>query len=228
MTTGNRSADNWLLVAGKFAGALIAILTFSGLVFSGVGYVAVRTALPDIQRVLGVSQLSADLKSFQKELSAARLLVAINSNETREGLQEIHNQLSSLDSRVASSLGEDRVIREPLGVAYVKEPVYVGGDVELNYVLERTKRGATCIFNGGVPVFTDVANVPVSGDRLLRQRQLTTESTPLKVVTPLPPSLLPGRVRVHLELEYDCDGVLTFDKTASISFTLLPAEERIE
>ena len=140
---------------------------------------------------------------------------------------EIHRLAEGLDALrgdVVRLAGEDRVIRQTPGLSYVAEPVRQGEPVTLYLVAQRTRLGAQCRLLTAVPLFTDSTGITVAGTVAPVGRQIGSEATRLRVGIDAPPSLRPGRIELHLALDYDCGGVRTPDRTDTVVFTLLERE----
>lgn len=132
--------------------------------------------------------------------------------------------IEELSRQVARVTGEDRVIRQPHGLSYVREPVKVGEDVAIILTAERTALGASCRLLSWVPIFTDERNIPTPRDQnrtLSSLKQMTTDLVTLRVEV-TPPELRPGRVTVYLALDYKCGDMVVPDRTHSLAYTLLP------
>lgn len=143
---------------------------------------------------------------------------------TADSVTALSGELRDLARAVRLSSGEDRIFRQPIGMSYVSEPVRIGEPVVLNLVLQRTARGADCRFLGAQSLFTDQTNVTLAGSRIEPTRQVGPEPARLRLEIAPPPSLMAGRVELHLAAEYACpdeDGV-AFDRTDVIPYTLLP------
>lgn len=139
-----------------------------------------------------------------------------------EVLSRVVRDIEALTAAVNQATGENRVIRQPPGQSYVTEPVVVGQGVTLNLVVQRTTLGATCRLIQGQSLFTDVSGVAVAGSDLRAVRQIGTDQTRLRVDLVPPPILHPGRIELYLALEYACGGRTVFDRTDTVTYTLLP------
>lgn len=133
--------------------------------------------------------------------------------------------IAELADQVRELAGENRVIRQMAGQSYVIEPVRVGDKVVLNIVAQRTTLGASCRLIGGQSLFTDEDGITVPGSALAARRQIDAMPTRLRVTLDPPPDLMPGRVEVYLSLEYDCGGKTVFDRTDTLVYRLMEAEE---
>lgn len=138
-------------------------------------------------------------------------------------LEEISGKLDQLATELARATGEDRVIHEPAGLSYVREPVYVGQAITLNLVIRRTRLGETCTLLNRTAIFTDENNIAAAGPSLRPARQIGNADTAVRVSLEVPPQVLPGRVTVYLSLEFDCGGKTVFDATRPVAFALLPS-----
>lgn len=131
------------------------------------------------------------------------------------------SDVAELRLEVRRLAGDDRIVRVDDARSFVREPVYRGEPVTAVYFMRRTLSGVDCIFMGGVTVFEDELGVRLSGSRLKRQRQISTEIARLLINADLPDGLAAGRVAMHLEMEYQCDGETRFERTDPIIFRLL-------
>ena len=129
--------------------------------------------------------------------------------------------LDALRADVARVSGEDRVIRQIPGLSYVAEPVRQGEPVILYLVAQRTRLGAQCRLLSAVPLFTDNTGITVAGTMPQVWPQIGPEAKRLRVEIAAPANLRPGRIELHLALDYDCGGVRTPDRTDTVIFTLL-------
>jgi len=137
--------------------------------------------------------------------------------------------VAELQQDVARANGEDRVIRQIQGQSYIREPVKQGDNVVMHMVAGRTKLGIDCRLTDWTPIFTDELNIPTPGQRLNAgrvPRQLSDDTTTLRIEM-IPPAILrPGRIMVYLTLTYQCpteDGTTTVqDRTDTLAYQLLP------
>ncbi|MDF2235360.1 hypothetical protein P2H44_22625 [Albimonas sp. CAU 1670] len=152
-----------------------------------------------------------------------RLDVALARIE--EAQLKLAQTVGELRNEVRSATGEDRVIRQPPGLSYIKEPVRAGENVVLMLVVGRTKLGADCLLTRWTPLFTDERNVATPGRKAGApevQRQIGTDVTTMRIEM-VPPQLRPGRITVVLVLDYVCDGQRVADKTDPVAYYLLAA-----
>jgi len=133
-----------------------------------------------------------------------------------------------LKEEVARANGDDRVIRQPPGLSYIKEPVTVGENVIMFMVAGRTKLGADCRLTDWVPIFTDERNIPTPGDRARTgpvARQIDGDLQTLRIEMVPPPNLMPGRVTVYLTLTYNCPNgngeAVVHDQSSVLAYELL-------
>ena len=140
------------------------------------------------------------------------------------------DDVSQLQEDVARANGDDRVIRQPQGLSYIKEPVQVGSAVVMILVAGRTRLGANCRLESWTPIFTDEVNIPTPGDRARAggiSRQLGGDLQTLRIEMIPPEILRPGRVTVYLTLTYRCPAargdVVVQDRTAALAYRLLPS-----
>lgn len=138
-----------------------------------------------------------------------------------EILTAIASKLDSLSMEVQKATGEDRVIHEASGLTYVTEPVYRGDQIILNMVARRTRLGAACTMVARTALFTDDTNIATPGNPKAAERQISTQDTPVRMILDVPPQIRPGRITVHLSLEFDCGGKRVFDTTRPAAFMLL-------
>lgn len=136
--------------------------------------------------------------------------------------EQLQNDVAELRLKMLEVTGEDRVIRETPGLTYVSEPVKVGDTVQFSFVAQRTRLGERCVLKNSTPMYTDERNIPTPGPMRQASRQIDGNPTPLAPHYKMPEGLRPGRVVMHLILEYYCDGKTVFDRTSSVPFLLLP------
>jgi hypothetical protein len=119
-------------------------------------------------------------------------------------ITSIWDELEIMNARVASANGEDRIIREQPGQTFVAEPVYEGDLVTFNMVAERTTLGQPCRLTRTVPMYVDTTRIPQPGPPVRPNQQIGVRQTFLQPRYEMPPTLQPGRVAMHLILEYEC------------------------
>lgn len=129
-----------------------------------------------------------------------------------EEVREAINELS----------GENRLIREPPGFSYVKEPVVEGEDIQVILNIARTERGKQCTFVGGTSVFRGQNGRPLPGSPLPAQRQINTNLEVFTVTLTPPDDLPPGRVIVTLQLSYNCpwSSIPVIENTRPLAYEL--------
>jgi hypothetical protein len=116
----------------------------------------------------------------------------------------IWDELDVMNARVAAASGDDRIIREQPGQTFVAEPVYQGDLVTFNMVVERTTLGQPCRLTRTVPMYVDTTRIPQPGPAREATRQIGGQQTFLQPRYEMPETLVPGRVAMHLILEYEC------------------------
>jgi hypothetical protein len=116
----------------------------------------------------------------------------------------IWDELDVMNARVAAANGEDRIIREQPGQTFVSEPVYQGDLVTFNMVVERTTLGQPCRLTRTTPMYVDTTRIPQPGPSVTPNRQIGAQQTFLQPRYEMPDTLVPGRVAMHLILEYEC------------------------
>lgn len=141
--------------------------------------------------------------------------------EGPERLAEISAKLDALSLDVRRATGEDRIIREVPGLSYVTEPVHFGDTLTLNLVIRRTELGERCTLIKRTALFTDETNIASPGPSVSPAMQISTADTAIRLRLQMPAQIRPGRVTVHLSLEYECDGKRMFDQTSPVAFMLL-------
>ena len=141
--------------------------------------------------------------------------IASTQNRIEDKVDENANSIESL-------LGNDRVIRQPSGSSYVREPVHVGEEISIFYLIQRTEYGKVCILKGAQPLFRDeVERTLLTGVLKDSLRQATVQIEDFLITIIPPEGLNIGRIEVHLVLEYNCDGRTVFDKTDILAYNLL-------
>ncbi|MBP0484686.1 hypothetical protein [Sagittula salina] len=137
--------------------------------------------------------------------------------------------IAQLQQDVARANGEDRVIRQPDGMSYIREPVTQGEMVTMMLTIGRTRLGQACRLTDWVPIFVDGTNIPLPGRRAYPNRSLQQlgEGLETRRIEMIPPEeLMPGRVTVYLALSYAClsqGGEKPVpDRTDVLAYMLLP------
>lgn len=187
--------------------------------------------LIEIAKIIGAVSIivSAAIGVWAGTVGPAKQLydVAVQFIDDFERLQA---DVEQLKDDVARANGEDRVIRQPDGLSYIREPVRVGEPVVMIMVAARTKLGADCRLTEWVPIFTDELNIPTPGRRAMAgpvRRQIGSDLQTLRIEMIPPERLRPGRITVYLTLTYECPsatGATTLqDRTMSLPYRLLPA-----
>ncbi|AVO36586.2 hypothetical protein [Pukyongiella litopenaei] len=193
----------------------LAGLVRDGLVIGG----AVSTILSAIAIVLWSGFSPRLWAMVGRELGLANLATVENVTRVQDGLQQLRADVQ----RIA---GEDRVLQILPGRSFVREPVYVGDTATGVFFMRRTEAGASCIYIQGIAVFEDETGARLSGSMLPPQRQLTTETSRMIIEFDLPAALQPGRIVMHMELQYRCAGAVRFERTDPLIFRLLEREEQ--
>lgn len=158
--------------------------------------------------------------------ACAFLLTPLNERLTGiwnapDKLTEISTKLDTLSAELQKATGEDRVIHEAPGLTYVTEPVYRGDQITLNMIVRRTRIGSACTMISRTALFTDETNIAIPGGAKAAERQIGTSDTPLRIIIDVPRQVRPGRVTVHLSLEFECGERRVFDTTRPTAFMLL-------
>lgn len=151
----------------------------------------------------------------------SEFLVAIWNVPDR--LSSIEQQITDLQTITKSLSGEDRIIRQPPKLSYVEEPVYIGDNIFLVIVAEKTSLGRSCRLLEMQGLFTDESRIATPGQfpKYTRKIDIGDIPTTSKVEIIPPPNLAPGRVEVYLVLEFECNGATHFDRTEVLTFKLL-------
>jgi hypothetical protein len=156
-------------------------------------------------------------------IDALRAENAAQVGDLRADIAALVAQVAAMQVVLDRATGEDRVIRQTWGLSYVVEPVHLGEPVVLYLVAARTLRGASCRLLEYVPLYVDEGGVAVAGVPTPAARQIGTDPTRLRMTLPQPPGLRPGRIELHLALDYDCNGARVPDRTDPVTFRLLEA-----
>lgn len=124
---------------------------------------------------------------------------------------------------VLQALGEDRVIRQPLGLSYVGEPVATtDSEVLLVVSFARTTFGRSCDFTGGHAMFAGRDGVPRLGERLTPIEQISNDLVTFELWIDKPDRLPVGRAVAYLIMDYTChrDGeqIQVPDRTYNMPF----------
>jgi hypothetical protein len=126
--------------------------------------------------------------------------------------------ITEIKSQIADITGATRVTQQPFGMSYVREPVYVGGPIELVLYIGRTEVGAACILREIIPIFTDDNGLTYAGDPRRPSQQLGPEIVRRELVLELPREIPIGRATVALQLEYTCGSVTVYEMTQQTPF----------
>ena len=112
--------------------------------------------------------------------------------------------LSHLERVVLDLAGVNRIIRQPEGQSYVREPVRIGESVVFVMTIGRTPVGEACRYIAAIPLYTDEDGITASGEFQGRGRQYTTQTERAEIVLSLPLRMTPGRVSMQMQIEYQC------------------------
>lgn len=144
------------------------------------------------------------------------------------GVTQLQDQISlsiaQIQDQIERLSGARDIIYQPPGRTYVREPVHVGGELELVFVARRTAYGEQhCTYqNVVIPSFIDERNIAATGTFQGRGRQYTQEAEATTMRIEMPPGLEPGRVLLTLQIHYDCQGDFRAVTTYPVTFELLP------
>jgi hypothetical protein len=204
-----------LIEVSKIFGALSAIVLGS----VGMWAVTIGPAAEFLKSVDGVIVGFDEMKDDVDKLQDAV-----------QRISTIADDVATLKADVARANGEDRVIRQPQGLSYIKEPVVEGENVTMFMVAARTRLGADCRLTDWTPIFQDERNIPTPGGRARAgpvARQIDTDLQTLRIEMVPPAGMRPGRITVYLTLTYACPGVSTPvpDRTDTLAYELLPRRE---
>ncbi|WHZ33401.1 hypothetical protein [Sagittula sp. MA-2] len=182
-----------------------------------------------------IIELSKVLSAFAVILSAGGVIWGWFGpiSEFFDRLDQLVEDVAQLQEDVARANGDDRVIRQPAGLSYIREPVRQGDPVVMILVASRTKLGASCRLTDWVPIFTDEQNIPTPGRRARSgpiARQIDRDLQTLRIEMVPPDELRPGRVSVYLTLTYSCpspDGpAVVQDRTDALPYLLIERNDR--
>lgn len=161
-------------------------------------------------------------------VATVRAELGIERLATAASVERLAGEVSALVDGVRRANGEARIIRQPPGRSYIREPVRQGQNVVMIMVAERTELGRNCRLEQWVPIFTDERNIPTPGERAAAgpvRRQLDDELMPLRIEMVPPATMMPGRVTVYLALDYRCRDRLFPDVSETLAYQLLPSQE---
>jgi hypothetical protein len=138
--------------------------------------------------------------------------------------------INALQLEVDRAHGKDGILETEPYSSYASEPVFRNEDVKLNYLLRRTLKGVDCVVMSAIPVFADESNIPIPGKVLSGLQQIGREWQQVSPIVrpPMDPSgtgetlLKDGRIKVYLELMYNCYGTTVPDRTDTIIYQQLP------
>lgn len=123
--------------------------------------------------------------------------------------------------RIEDLSGANRVLHQPPGQSFVREPVTQGDTIVFVLVASRTETGAGCIYRGVVPLFTDEVGVKASGTFEGRGRQFGTTLIRTEMRIAMPGDFPAGRATLELQLEYQCGDETVFELTYPVAFRVL-------
>lgn len=131
---------------------------------------------------------------------------------------------------ILRSLGEDRVIRQPMGLSYVEEPVHIGEDIIINLTLARTQWGKECVYQNGNAVFITPNGITVGGSDLPPIRQFNQDTSRFRLSIDHPTfegrgSVSAGRWAVYTILNYECYGEKVVEETYAMDFYIQEKQE---
>jgi hypothetical protein len=126
-------------------------------------------------------------------------------------------------AEIEASARNDRILYQPLGLSFIKEPVEQGGKATYVLVARRTDFGSSCVYQTTVPVFTDELGRSMTGEFESRGRQYNETMARTELDLSVPGGLISGRVVVELQIVYDCDGERVRHTTYPVAFQLRPA-----
>lgn len=147
----------------------------------------------------------------------ARTVLQLDQLATRGQVEALREDLHRIS-------GEDRVVRIRQSQSYVLEPVRQGDLVRVQYLIQRTARGAKCIVEDGTPIFRDVRDIGFPGEIVTPLQQFGTEWRRARTVFRAPQELLPGRIELTVSLRYDCGGRTVFDEIDAVVYFMEPVE----
>lgn len=143
-------------------------------------------------------------------------------------IDRLITDVEQIKSALASITGEDRVIRQPDGMSFIREPVHKGEDVVMLLVASRTTLGKDCRRVSWAPIFQDSRLIETPGvieDHGVFLHEIGHDLKPMQVTMTPPANLVPGRIRVHLAVLYKCptrNGEQEVpDKTRFLTYELL-------
>jgi len=128
--------------------------------------------------------------------------------------------ITDLNSAVSILAGMDKVLLEPEGLSYVREPVYEGDPLILVLYVGRTIRGTECRLEEWVSIFTDDFGRTYSGESRRPSQQLGTQVVRRELELEVPEDIPAGRATVSLQFEYHCGEETIFEHTQPVAFTL--------
>lgn len=137
-------------------------------------------------------------------------------------LQEMSIKMDEISAQIEKLSGNDRITRQPDNMSYVKEPVSVGENITLVLFIGRTNSGAGCVLREVIPQFTDEMNVTFPGEPRRPTIQLDTRIVRRIVNLAQPKEITKaGRVRVQMQLEYECGHEPFFEMTKPVFYYAL-------
>ena len=216
----------WLDRTGSNAQKVLAIVALvvmccgaiTGLVVS-VGFAYFRANEDAIWTYIGLN-----LATMIERTDADGKRVVVNvAQEAFEQAQINAERNRDFEADLRNLRGEDRVIQTEPNSEFASEPVVGGEDVRLNYTIRRTALGVSCLIKSGDVIFRDRRNTPIPGLILTPLQNFGGNWEPVQTTVRPPSSLENGRIRVVINLLYDCDGKTVPDNLPPIYYEQMPA-----
>ena len=134
----------------------------------------------------------------------------------------IPERFAVIEEQIATLTGADRILNQPDGLSYVREPVFWNDRIQAIYFIGSTELGENCKMAEIIPQFTDEQNVTQTGDPMRPLQQLTRRVRKLEFSLQPPARIQPGRTMLQLQLQYECDGATAFELTKPLYYYSLP------
>lgn len=144
--------------------------------------------------------------------------------DSPERLDRMIDTQQQILERIEDLSGANRVLHQPPGQSFVREPVTQGDIIVFVLVAGRTEAGAGCVYRGVVPLFTDESGAKTPGGYKGRGRQFGTNIVRTEMRIAMPDEFPAGRATLELQLEYQCGEETVFELTYPVTFRVLPKD----
>lgn len=127
-------------------------------------------------------------------------------------------------------IGANRLIRQPPGQTFVREPVnFCIRDCEpinMVFTFSRTNVGKECVYEDTTPIFVTENGSTYVGTYLGNGSQYSTDVVRREIQIERPDRLPVGRTSLRLQLEFTCKDETVFEMTDPAIFTVMVPTQR--